>query len=127
MLLDTNVFLRYFLEPKRLKRQALADIESFEGDVYVSAVSIWEIAIKSALGRLRIPGDLSAFVRHRMDEARFTELPVAIDHAVAMRSLPLHHADPFDRMLIAQAQVEGLPIVSSDRQFDKYKVRVISA
>ena len=121
------VFLWYFLNAKSTRRATLTTLETFEGAVYVSAASVWEIAIKSILGRLRLPTDPYAFVRHRTTEANFTELPVGIDHAIAIQSLPMHHADPFDRVLIAQAQVDGLVLVTSDRQFEKYNVRVIRA
>ncbi len=89
--------------------------------VYVSAASAWEAAIKIALGKLRIPGSFGQAVQ----DSQFSKLPVDFDHAAAAGSLPTHHTDPFDRMLIAQAQLEGLAIVTHDRNFGQYDVRVV--
>ncbi len=127
LLLDTNVFLHYFLEPAKLKRKTIELIASLEEDIFLSSASVWEMAIKSTIGRLTLPGDLAAYVRHRMQTARFSELAIRIHHALAVRSLPMHHSDPFDRILIAQAQIDGLTLLTTDRQFAKYDVRVLSA
>jgi PIN domain nuclease of toxin-antitoxin system len=89
--------------------------------VFVSAASAWEIAIKAALGKLRIPGTVEAGV----EGSGFSRLPIDFRHAAAVADLPLHHADPFDRMLIAQARTEGLVIVTQDRQFEPYGVPVL--
>lgn len=83
--------------------------------------SLWEIAIKVALGKLDVPDDLPERVR----QLGFELLPIASDHAWRVRSLPHHHGDPFDRLLIAQAQLEQLPIVTADAAFDDYDVVVI--
>jgi len=82
---------------------------------------LWEIAIKSALGKLDAPADLP----ERLQELGFELLPVAPEHAWHVRSLPHHHGDPFDRLMIAQAQLERLPIVTADAAFDDYDVAVI--
>jgi PIN domain nuclease of toxin-antitoxin system len=84
--------------------------------VFVSAASAWEIAIKSALGRVRLPRPFSEGV----EESGFVELPIAFSHADAVELLPPHHSDPFDRMLIAQAKVERLVLVTHDRNFEMY-------
>jgi PIN domain nuclease of toxin-antitoxin system len=93
-------------------------IEDPRASVLVSAVCVWEAAIKSALGKLRVPDDLPA----RLDEFAFERLPVTDAHAWAVRSLPALHHDPFDRLLAAQAQCERATIVSADPVFDKYGV-----
>jgi PIN domain nuclease of toxin-antitoxin system len=103
----------------RAVRTAVASAES----VFVSAASAWEVAIKVQLGKLRIPG---SFERAVIDSA-FTRLPVLFAHAGAAGALPPHHADPFDRMLIAQAQVEGLHIMTADRHFRAYPVGLVAA
>jgi len=90
-------------------------------DVTVSVASLWEIAIKTALGKLDAPDDLPA----RVGEMGFEMLPVEPDHAWAVRSLPHHHSDPFDRLLIAQAQAERMPIVTADPAFAAYDVPVV--
>ncbi|MBA2767306.1 MAG: type II toxin-antitoxin system VapC family toxin [Solirubrobacterales bacterium] len=86
-----------------------------------SIASLWETAIKVAVGKLRAPPDLPAVVLRR----GFTILPVSAEHAWAVRELPHHHGDPFDRMLVAQAQVEGLPIATADPRFAAYGIRVV--
>lgn len=93
-------------------------VEDARAVVLVSAVSVWEAAIKSALGKLRVPDDLPA----RLDEFAFERLPVTDDHAWAVRTLPLVHNDPFDRLLAAQAICERADVVSADSVFDAYGV-----
>jgi PIN domain nuclease of toxin-antitoxin system len=97
---------------------ARAAIEDARASVMVSAVCVWEAAIKSALGKLRVPDDLP----ERLDEFAFERLPVTDAHAWAVRSLPPVHSDPFDRLLAAQALTEGATIVSADAVFDAYGV-----
>lgn len=89
--------------------------------VYASAASIWEIEIKNALGRLEVPGDFIGLV----ERSRFEPLPVGFDHAVEAGRLPLHHRDPFDRMLVAQARVEGLTLATADEQLQRYDVQTL--
>lgn len=95
-----------------------------DNEVVVSAVSVWEAAIKSALGRLSVsPGDLRA----ELEIVGFDSLPITDEHGFAAGALPLHHKDPFDRMLIAQAQLESLTIVTRDRRFAAYDVALLPA
>lgn len=120
LLLDTHVALWWWANDKRLApiaREAIAEATL----VFVSAASAWEIAIKSALGRVRLPRSFADGVQ----QAGFIELPVAFAHAAATEFLPAHHADPFDRMLLAQAKVERLVLVTHDRQFEPYGQAVI--
>ena len=122
LLLDTHVLLWWLADDRRLKapeRRAIADRDAL---VYVSAVSVWEIAIKKGLGRLDV--DTEALERE-MDVGGMNELPVRWRHAKVTGALPRHHEDPFDRMLVAQAQSEGLTLVTYDRAFEPYDVAVL--
>lgn len=108
---------------RRLNDEAQAVIDDPEQFVGVSAVSAWEIEIKRASGKLDAPRDLP----RRIKEARFVPLPITVEHAVAAGKLSLHHRDPFDRMLIAQARLEGLTIVTRDPSFGPYAVATLAA
>jgi PIN domain nuclease of toxin-antitoxin system len=110
-------------EPTRLRPATRASIEDGGTDVFVSVVSAWEAAIKRKAGRLKMPGDLV----EQLDSKRFAPLEVSLGHALAAGDLPLHHGDPFDRMLIAQAQLESLTIVTRDRRFAAYDVALLPA
>ena len=122
VLLDSHCIL-WWLADLPLTEEARAAITDPANEVFVSAASIWELESKSALGRLTIDGDLSAEV----EAAGFTWLPITPRHARAAARLPLHHRDPFDRMLIAQARSEGQAIVTRDRSFERYAVELIRA
>ncbi len=120
LLLDTHVALWWWANDKRLAftaKDAIAEASL----VFVSAASAWEIAIKSALGRVRLPQSFAGGVRG----SGFVELPIAFDHGTAVVFLPSHHSDPFDRMLLAQAKVERLVLVTHDRHFEPYGQAVI--
>jgi PIN domain nuclease of toxin-antitoxin system len=123
LLLDTNALIWVLTAPQRLSARATDAIQAETSDVYVSSISAWEIAMKRSHSRLEVPDDLES----QLDEKRFKRLPVEMRHAHAIEHLPQHHGDPFDRMLIAQAQVEGLTIVSSDRQMRRYQVALLPA
>ncbi len=120
LLLDTHVFLWWRADHPELQRASRTAIARADV-VYVSAASAWEVAIKSALGKLRIPGPIAAAV----DASEFERLPIAFEHVEEVTSLATHHSDPFDRMLIAQATVERLTLVTRDRQFEPYGIPVI--
>lgn len=126
-LLDTHVWLWLLAEPERLEarlRERLADPAT---DLVLSAASSWEIAIKYERGRLALPESPTTYVPSRMRRSGVSGLPVEHAHAVQVASLGDHHRDPFDRMLIAQAQVEGVPIVTVDPIFEAYDVEVVPA
>ena len=126
-LLDTNVFVRMTHDPDSLALPALEIIENEGVELLLSAASAWEIAIKAALGKLDLPDPPARFVPERMDSMFVDPLPIAHAHALAVASLPLHHRDPFDRLLVAQARVERVPIISSDPVFARYDVELIRA
>ena len=124
VLVDTSVFLRLALAPERLPKALLDALEQSEARLFSSA-SIWEIAIKTSLGKLTLPQPASQYVPRRMNEFGLRTLPVLREHAVAVEALPFHHRDPFDRLLVAQALVEGLTILTTDRVFSMYPARVL--
>lgn len=120
LLLDTHVVLWWLDDDRRLPATAAALIADPTTTILVSAASVWEIAIKRALGKLQAPDALPESIA----EQGFEWLPIGPSHAWAVRELPRHHGDPFDRLLIAQASVEQLPIVTADRRFGDYGVDV---
>lgn len=123
LLLDSHVLVWSFADRRKLRADTLAAIEDVANDIYVSSVSPWELEIKRADGKLDAPGDL---LKH-IAEARFIELPVSFEHGVAAARLPRHHKDPFDRMLVAQARLEGLTLVTDDAQLARYDVPILRA
>jgi PIN domain nuclease of toxin-antitoxin system len=125
VLLDTHAFLWLADNPERLAPAALEALRDPRTDVFVSAVSAWEIAIKVAIGKLRIPLPPTQWVAERMARSRLTGLSIEIRHAVRIAALPRHHRDPFDRMLAAQAEVEGLRLATRDRSFAAYGIDLL--
>ncbi|MDA1092902.1 MAG: type II toxin-antitoxin system VapC family toxin [Acidobacteria bacterium] len=121
LLLDTHVLIWWLLDDRRLKRSERVAITEADG-VYVSAATIWEIAVKRSLGRLDL--DQAAF-DHELEQSDLAELPIAWRHARAVAALPAIHSDPFDRMLISQALVEDLTLVSYDRLVQQYDVPLL--
>lgn len=123
LLLDTHVVLWWLARVPRLGSQARAAIASPASAVFVSAITGGEIGIKKSLGRLEAPDDLPGqLVSHG-----FVELPLNLQHGLALAKLPLHHRDPFDRLLLAQATVEGLTLVTADRAMRAYDVPILPA
>ena len=120
-LLDTHVFLWMLSAPGRLNAKAQAVIQNPDRAVYVSAVTAVEIAIKTAIGKLESPERLWSEIHAR----GLRELPLRYVHGERMRSLPFHHSDPFDRMLIAQAEEENLTIITHDKKFGAYQAKVL--
>jgi PIN domain nuclease of toxin-antitoxin system len=120
LLVDTQVLLWWLSDAAALSAPAREELADPANELLVSAASVWEIAIKRALGRVSVPDDLLDHVRG----GGFSWLPILPEHAWAVGKLPRHHADPFDRLLVGQAQVEGLPILTSDEQFAAYDVTV---
>ena len=121
--LDTHVLLWWLAGNATLSQTTRTEISDGKNLVFVSAAAAWEMVIKSALGKLDIPSDLEA----ALTANRFQPLPITIPHALAVADLPHHHNDPFDRLLIAQAKVEGLTLVTRDEQIKKYDVSVMEA
>jgi PIN domain nuclease of toxin-antitoxin system len=125
LLLDTHAFVWWLDDNPKLggaAREAIADPASV---VWVSAASVWEIAIKTSLGRLRLARFAEVQLPREIARNGFQPLSISAEHALRAGALPRHHSDPFDRMLIAQAQMERLQIVTADRRFSEYKVLTI--
>nr|HID57983.1 type II toxin-antitoxin system VapC family toxin [Desulfobacterales bacterium] len=123
LLLDTCVFLWWLTDEPSMAERAKAAIADPLNQVYVSAATTWEISIKKTLGKLDAPDDLERIV----EEEYFIKLPISLYHGEMAGRLPSHHPDPFDRMLIAQAQAEGLTIVTGDKRFARYGVKILWA
>jgi PIN domain nuclease of toxin-antitoxin system len=123
LLLDTHVLLWWLDASPSLSQAASKKISDVSNIVFVSAAVVWEIRIKQALGKLKI----SAGFRQVLERQPFEKLPITADPAHAVADLPSHHRDPFDRMLIAQAKVEGLTIVTHDSIFHQYRIPIVEA
>ena len=124
-LLDTQVFLWWISDDPRLSSRASVIIKDGNNKLFLSAASGWEIAVKVRLGRLTLPEPLETFVPEQMALNAIEGLPIQMSHALHVYTLPDHHRDPFDRMLVAQAQLENLPILSADPQISLYAVETV--
>ncbi|MFA7173847.1 MAG: type II toxin-antitoxin system VapC family toxin [Kiritimatiellia bacterium] len=125
-LLDTHCFLWWFTEPERLSANTSAVIRNQKNQIYLSAASSWEISIKHRLGKLPLPIAPFEYVISRMNSCDFAHLPINHQHALLAGSLPLHHHDPFDRMLIAQAVFEKMTLITVDSKIQLYDVDILS-
>lgn len=123
LLLDTQAFLWFLLDDPRLSATAKALIADPNNDVEVSPASYWEIAIKISLGKYSLPEPYAVFMEREIAANQFRILHIEPKHTAVLTTLPFHHRDPVDRLLIAQVIVEQIPIVSSDLAFDTYGVR----
>lgn len=122
LLLDTQAWLWLQVSPERLNDESMALVEHPETELLLSAASSWEMSIKYALGKLPLPLPPGTYVPDRMRSNGVRGLPVTHRHALHVATLPAHHRDPFDRLLIAQAQLDKLTILTADRTFEKYDV-----
>ncbi|WP_287417989.1 type II toxin-antitoxin system VapC family toxin [Oceanithermus sp.] len=125
LLLDTHAFLWWISDDPRLSPAAREAIADGASEVFLSAVSVWEMVIKMGLGRLELPEDLESFLARQLQVNGFRPLAMTLPHALAVRHLPDVHKDPFDRLLVAQAQHEELVLVSGDVAVRRYPVPVI--
>jgi PIN domain nuclease of toxin-antitoxin system len=125
VLLDTHAFLWWITDDPKLSSRAREIISNIKNELFFSAASGWEITIKVQIGRLKLPDEPQRFIPGQMRTNAIQSLPILMSHALHVFTLPDHHRDPFDRLLIAQAQLEGLPIMSADPQIAKYKIEVI--
>jgi PIN domain nuclease of toxin-antitoxin system len=121
LLLDTHIVLWWLDDNPELPPAVKRHIANRENMVFLSAAVIWEIRIKEALGKLAVPSDFQAI----LEQQPFEKLPIKLEHAYALKNLALHHRDPFDRLLIAQAATEGLTIATHDPIFEKYAVPLV--
>lgn len=126
-LVDTHVWLWMQSDPGRLRDGALEIVQSVRNSILFSAASAWEISIKYRLGKLPLPEAPASYVPDRMRRSGTSPLPVEHAHALRTAELPDHHKDPFDRVLIAQAQLLNLAIITSDEQLSAYDVAIVAA
>ena len=125
ILLDTHLFLWWDSEPQRLSQQARALCEDDENVLLLSVASIWEMQIKRQLGKLQLRLPLHRLITEQRRDNGIEILPITLPHVLALESLPLHHKDPFDRLLIAQANAENIAILSVDAVFKNYEVALL--
>ena len=124
-ILDTHAFLWAVTDDRRLSEAARELIAEGANQVFLSTASMWEIVLKAGAGKLRVTGGVERFLEREMRLNRLTPLPVQPAHVIRIASLPVHHKDPFDRLLIAQSQVEKLPLITADPEISRYPVQVI--
>lgn len=127
LLLDTQAWLWMVSAPEKLSERSRETLENPDHELFLSSASAWEIAIKYATGKLRLEEPVDRFVPSRATIFQTSSLPILQAHAVRAGALPRHHRDPFDRMLVAQGQIEDLPIMTSDPVFKRYDVQIIAA
>ena len=121
-LLDTNALLWFLADDKKLSRRSRQLIESSSNESFVSIVSLWEIAIKTGLGKLDLAEPFEQMFPEQLHLNNIEILDITVNHLIKLTTLTLHHRDPFDRLIIAQGLVEGLPIISVDTIFDAYGI-----
>jgi PIN domain nuclease of toxin-antitoxin system len=127
LLIDTQIFLWIFIEPHRFTKKARTFFEDQDSrDLYLSDVSAWEASIKFGLNKLRLPEIPEIFFLDRMRQAGFRQLRIDLGHVTRVHSLPQIHRDPFDRLLLSQAKIEEMTIVSSDSIFSRYDVQLLT-
>jgi PIN domain nuclease of toxin-antitoxin system len=124
-LLDTHAFLWWISDDPRLSEKAKEIIADGRNELFFSAASGWEISIKARLGRLEVPEDLQRFISDQLSRNAIQVLPIYLSHALHTGSLPVHHRDPFDRILVSQAILERMPLLSADPQISHYPVEVV--
>jgi PIN domain nuclease of toxin-antitoxin system len=122
LLLDTHAFLWFIANNPRLSAKAKALLES-DLELLINTASLWEIAIKTSIGKLVLAQPYDIFIRQQLEQNSIEILPVKLEHLIIVATLPFHHRDPFDRLLIAQAMSEDLSVVSADQAFDTYAVQ----
>jgi PIN domain nuclease of toxin-antitoxin system len=124
LLLDTQTFLWYVMGDPRLSQRMRSYIENPSNPYLISIASLWELAIKDGLGKLRLDVSFQELIEQYVTGTGLTILPVSIAHLLELRKLPNHHRDPFDRIIIAQSIVENLTVVTTDSHFDKYPIQI---
>ena len=125
LLVDTQSFLWFLAGDQRLSKVARQTIADLDNEVHVSIASLWEIAIKYGLGKLSLSKPFEALIPEQLEENEFDVLHIRLDDLSQFVQMPLHHRDPFDRLIIAQAKIRDIPIITNDPMFDRYKVKII--
>jgi PIN domain nuclease of toxin-antitoxin system len=124
-LLDTSAFLWFISGSDRLSENARNHITDFDNDLVLSIASLWEIAIKTSLGKLELSSPFDQFISSQLEKNAIGILPIELHHLSATTNLEFHHRDPFDRLIIAQSITEHMPVITSDVVFSKYPVEII--
>lgn len=124
-LLDTNAFLWFISGNEKLSVNARKHIAEFENELFLSVASLWEIAIKTSLGKLELLQPFEDLIPAQLDENAIHVLAIKLSHLSAIIKLPFHHRDPFDRLIIAQCMIEELPVITNDGVFSNYPINVI--
>lgn len=124
LLLDTHTFIWWVIEPTKISAQALGLLQDQSNDLFLSVVSVWEMQIKLQIGKLKFNLPLAQLITEQQQTNQLSILPVTLEHVLALDSLPFHHKDPFDRLLITQANLEGAVLVSNDAIFSNYSVKL---
>ena len=124
-LLDTHAFLWWIADDPSLSKRARSIISDGGNEIYLSAASVWEIAIKSHAGRLEFRGELDSFVQRHVRKNAFLPLPITLSHSAKVRQFSNQHRDPFDQMLAAQSLVEEMPLISVDKKMDSFGATVV--
>ncbi|WP_293154845.1 MULTISPECIES: type II toxin-antitoxin system VapC family toxin [unclassified Microcoleus] len=122
LLLDTHAFIWYATDSSRLSTTARSLIDNGNNDIIFSTASVWEMAIKHSIGRLNFSMPFMEFIKQQIAVNRIEILEISFDHIEVVASLPLHHCDPFDRLIIAQSMAEQIPVLSVDAIFDGYAI-----
>jgi len=125
LLLDTHIFIWWADQPEKLSTAALSALEDEANELLLSVASVWELQIKIQLGKLKLSLPLKELIKSQQETNELTLLPVALTHVLALDALPLHHKDPFDRLLIAQSTEEDLTLVTADSQFSAYPAKLL--
>ena len=127
LLLDTHVWLWLALDPERVSAEVLAQIGRVDTEIYVSVATLWEVVIKTGLGKLNLPDPTETFWQRQTRDSGIVALAIRPEHVLDVAALPHVHRDPFDRLLVAQARVEGLTLVTADLKVRAYPVATLSA
>ena len=125
LLLDTHIFIWWADAPEKLSSTALSALEDEANDLILSVVSVWEIQIKSQLGKLKLSQPLKELIESQQETNDLKLLPVELSHVLALDALPYHHKDPFDRLLIAQSIFEDVTLVTADKSFPVYLTKLL--
>jgi PIN domain nuclease of toxin-antitoxin system len=127
ILIDTHCWLWWIAAPDKLSDKARNQIEDRSNTIFFSAASSWEIAIKYSIGKLKLPEHPELFVPKRLARDKISSMPIEHIHALHVTDLPYHHRDPFDRLIISQSQIERIPVMTVDPQFEPYDLDLIWA
>jgi len=125
LLIDTHIFIWLLVASPRLPDAVRTVLANRRNSVYLSVASAWEMAIKVGVGKLDLPPNLQTWLPAELDAADIALVPIHLEHALGVETLPRHHRDPFDRLIIVQAMLEGLTIVTADRAFGLYDVPIL--